>query len=72
MVCFHFTIKPNIYGTIAAKIFGLKVINNITGLGTTFIHKNFVTVIVRLLYKISQPFADKVLCQNQDDLEPYL
>lgn len=69
MVCFHFTIKPNIYGTIAAKIFGLKVINNITGLGTTFIHKNFVTVIVRLLYKISQPFADKVLCQNQDDLE---
>lgn len=69
MVCFHFTIKPNIYGAIAAKLLGLKVINNITGLGTTFIHNNFISMIVRLLYRISQPFADKVFCQNQDDLE---
>jgi len=67
LICFHFTIKPNIYGTIAAAIFRVKVINNITGLGTTFIHKNFISCIVKFLYLISQPFAYKILCQNDDD-----
>ena len=31
-ICFHFTVKPNIYGTLAAAILGVKIINNITGL----------------------------------------
>ena len=38
-----FTIKPNILGNIAAFFFNIKVINNVTGLGTTFIKKNYLT-----------------------------
>lgn len=68
-ICFHFTVKPNIYGTLAAAMLNIKIVNNITGLGTTFIHKDFVSHIVRFLYLISQPFAFKVLCQNNDDFE---
>lgn len=66
-VVFHFTIKNNIYGTIAAKICNIKAINNISGLGTAFIHNNLTTKIVRLLYRISQPLAYAIYCQNKDD-----
>ena len=35
----HFTIKPNIYGSIAARMLNIPVINNITGLGTVFFER---------------------------------
>ena len=52
-ICFHFTIKPVIYGSLINKIFNIRVINTITGLGTTFIEKKWYTKIVEFLYKIS-------------------
>ena len=33
IVC-HFTVKPNIYGSIAARVFKVSSLNKITGLGT--------------------------------------
>ena len=30
----HNSIKPNVYGSLAARFLGIKVINNISGLGT--------------------------------------
>ncbi len=65
----HFTIKNNVYGTWAARVLGVPVINNVSGLGTAFIRKGLVSAIVRLLYKTSQPFAYRVFCQNREDLE---
>ena len=35
----HYTIKPVIYGSMAAANIGIPFINNITGLGTAFIKK---------------------------------
>ncbi|OEE86162.1 glycosyltransferase [Enterovibrio norvegicus FF-162] len=67
-VVLNFTIKNNIYGTLAAKLFGPMIVNNVSGLGTVFIKKSITTKIVKLLYKLSQPFADVVFCQNSDDL----
>jgi len=64
---FHFTIKNNLYGTIAAKINGIPSINNISGLGTAFLEKSLTTFIVKILYKVSQPLAHKVYCQNIED-----
>jgi len=64
---FHFTIKNNIYGTWAAKLAGVKAVNNVSGLGTAFINDNLTSKVVRLLYKVSQPFAHKVFCQNSED-----
>ncbi|WP_066354358.1 glycosyltransferase family 4 protein [Aliarcobacter skirrowii] len=70
-VVLHYTIKPNIYGTIACSMLGIKTINNIAGLGTLFIKQNFVTKIAKWLYKYSQSKADKIFFQNRDDFEMF-
>lgn len=71
-IILHNAIKPNIYGTIAAKYLGIPVINNISGLGTLFIKKSISTVIAKRLYKFSQHKADKVFFQNSDDLNLFI
>jgi glycosyltransferase involved in cell wall biosynthesis len=63
----HFTIKNNVYGTWAARALGVPAINNVSGLGTAFIRRGLVPMIVRLLYKTSQPFAHRIFCQNEED-----
>ena len=65
---FHFTIKNNIYGAIAARFAGINSFSNITGLGTAFINKPFLSIIVKILYKFSQSKCIKVFCQNEEDL----
>ncbi|MDR3258911.1 MAG: glycosyltransferase family 4 protein [Fusobacteriaceae bacterium] len=67
----HYTIKPNIYGTIAAKILNIPVINNITGLGDTF-GTSKLAMIVKILYKISFKFPKKVFFQNDDDMQIFI
>jgi glycosyltransferase involved in cell wall biosynthesis len=64
---FHFTIKLNIYGTLAASLCKIPAVNNISGLGTAFLEEGFLNWIVKLLYKVTQNFAFKIFCQNQDD-----
>lgn len=68
----NFTIKPNIYGTLAAKLAGVPVINNVTGLGDIFDTENLTSKIVKVLYKISFRFPKRVFFQNNDDLEIFL
>lgn len=67
-----FTIKPVIYGCIAAKFAKVKPIVMITGLGTAFITKNWLTNIVRLLYKFSLTSAKTVFFQNNDDKDLFI
>ncbi|MCC5945993.1 MAG: glycosyltransferase family 4 protein [Bernardetiaceae bacterium] len=71
-VILHYTIKPNIYGTLAAKALSIPVINNVTGLGTVFIHRGISSRVARLLYKISFRFPALVFFQNGDDLNLFL
>lgn len=71
VIC-HNAIKPNIYGTIAAGMLKIPVVNNISGLGTLFIKKSFSTQIAKLLYKFSQRKASKIFFQNKDDLNLFL
>jgi len=70
-IVLHYTIKPNIYGTIACNLLGIKTVNNIAGLGSLFIKQNFVTKIAKFLYKYSQGKADKIFFQNSDDYEMF-
>jgi len=65
----HYTIKPVLYGSLGAGKLGIPFINNITGLGTAFIKKNWVTWLVKKLYQLSQKKADHVFFQNADDRE---
>jgi len=69
---FHYTIKPNIYGTIAAKLCNIPSIAITTGLGYAFINDNLITKIVKLLYKFSFKFACQVWFLNQDDYQVFI
>ncbi len=72
-VYLHYTIKPGIYGTLAAKLAGSGcIINNVCGLGTIFLQKNWVTAVALFLYKISYRFADHVFFQNEGDMKLFL
>ena len=62
-----YTIKPNVYGSLAAHCFGVPVINNIAGLGTVFIKNTLLTAVVRGLYKLSLRSSAKIFFQNEDD-----
>lgn len=69
VAAFHFTIKNNIYGTWAARLNDVPAVNNVSGLGTAFIRKGPVGVIVRFLYRLSMPLAHLVFCQNEEDFK---
>jgi len=71
-VVLHYTIKPNIYGNIACRLQGIPTINNISGLGTVFIKKSFITIIAKWLYRYSLSSSFKVFFQNQDDMNIFL
>jgi glycosyltransferase involved in cell wall biosynthesis len=71
-VILHYTIKPNVYGTLAATLLKIPVINNVCGLGTVFLKNNFVSAIAIFLYRISFRFANKVFFQNSDDLNLFI
>jgi glycosyltransferase involved in cell wall biosynthesis len=68
-IILHFTIKPNVYGTLAATFLRIPVINNVCGLGTVFLKDGLVSMIAKLLYKISFRFPKKVFFQNAEDLK---
>jgi glycosyltransferase involved in cell wall biosynthesis len=71
-VVLHFTIKPNIYGTLAARLAGVPSINNVSGLGTVFIVENLVSKVARGLYRLAFQFPHKVFFQNNDDRELFI
>jgi glycosyltransferase involved in cell wall biosynthesis len=71
-VVLHYTIKPNIYGTLAASILRIPVINNVCGLGTVFLKDNLVSAVAIFLYRFSFRFAKKIFFQNQDDLKLFV
>lgn len=66
---FHYTIKPNIFGTLAAASCGLKSIAVISGRGHSFSKKNFLFTLTKLLYKHALPFSNEVWFVNKDDKE---
>ena len=66
-IIFHYTIKPNIYGTYAAYKNKIKNIAVITGLGYTFLNKGIVSKVAIILYKFALNKANKIWFLNVDD-----
>lgn len=62
-----YTIKPNIFGSIACRVLGISVINNISGLGSAFITESFLTTVVKFLYRVALSRSSKIFFQNPDD-----
>lgn len=69
---FNSTIKPNIYGTLAAEKLGIPTINNVSGLGNIFINDNATTKIVKTLYRRAYKSPKKVFFQNDDDMNLFI
>ena len=67
-----YTIKPNLYGSFAANVLGIPVVNNIAGLGTAFIRDGWLTRLVRLLYKAALMRSHHVFFQNEDDMKLFM
>jgi glycosyltransferase involved in cell wall biosynthesis len=62
-----YTIKPNVYGSLAAHALRIPVINNVSGLGTAFIRNSWLTSVVKHLYRLALRHSDMVFFQNRDD-----
>jgi glycosyltransferase involved in cell wall biosynthesis len=80
-VTFSYTIKPVIYGTLAAWILSVpRRFAMITGLGYTFaapgeqeeMKRRVVRTIAQFLYKLALRRATKVFFQNSDDLNEFV
>ena len=62
-----FTIKPVVYGSIAAKFLKVRSIPMITGLGTVFITASWLTKLVKMLYRFALSSVSVIFFQNVDD-----
>ena len=67
-----YTVKPNVYGSLAARVLGIPVVNNIAGLGTVFIRDSWLTRLVRLLYKTALSRSHHVFFQNDEDMQMFV
>lgn len=71
-VVLHYTIKPNIYGSLAAALLGIKSVSTITGGGYTFLTRGLLPRLILGLYKLALGFPETVFFQNQDDRRTFV
>lgn len=63
----QYTIKPNIYGSIAGFLTGKKTVSTVTGLGYIFLNEGFSSTVGKWLYRFAFKFSHLVYFQNADD-----
>lgn len=66
-VVLSYTIKANIYASLAGKISQVPVICNVSGLGTVFLVKGIVGKMAMMLYRLAFRFSSYIFFQNEDD-----
>lgn len=62
---FHYTIKPNVYGTWAAHSLGLRSSAMIAGLGHVYSSGGPGSAVARLMYKCALRYSERVLVLNR-------
>lgn len=67
-----FTIKPNLYSSISARILNLPILINITGLGQGFSSSILLKKVLIFVSKISFRNVNTVFFQNNDDKKVFL
>lgn len=68
----HYTIKPNIYGSLAAHAAGITSLCITTGLGYTFVNENWISGVARWLYRLAFRYPREVWFLNEDDRQAFL
>ena len=71
-LCLLYTVKPNVFGSLASSSLGIPFINNVSGLGATFIQGGWLKKFVSALYKLAFKKSNRVFFQNSDDLRLFL
>jgi glycosyltransferase involved in cell wall biosynthesis len=71
-ICLFYTVKPNVYGSLASAICGIPFINNVSGLGAVFIQGGWLRRFVSALYRLAFRNSNRVFFQNRDDLGLFL
>lgn len=66
-----YTVKPNIYGGMAAKKLKVPYYTNITGLGSAF-QKSLLKLLVVRLYRFSLKKSKMIFFENQDNLNTFI
>lgn len=69
---FHYTIKPNIYGSIAAHRLGIRSSCMIAGLGHVYTRGGLGNRIARGMYRYAMRYPERVLVLNQSNYETLL
>lgn len=67
-----FTVKPNIYGALAARLTGTPAISTVTGLGSSFLSGGALEKLVRSLYRLAFSNVRAVMFQNSADREHFV
>jgi glycosyltransferase involved in cell wall biosynthesis len=68
-IALHYTIKPNIYGALAANKSNVKCICNVTGLGYVFLKTSLVNNLIKRFFKFALNKSDIIVLQNDEDKE---
>ncbi len=63
----HYTIKPNIYGSLAAMALGLPSVAVVSGAGHAFAHKGWLNSIAKLLLRKALRYSREVWFVNPED-----
>lgn len=71
-IIFGFTIKPNIWGAIAARKYNVPFVANITGLGSAVENPGFLQKITVLLYKYSFSKIQTIFFQNKENQQFFI
>lgn len=64
-----YTVKPNIYGSLACQFSKVPYLNNITGLGTVLQSDSIVAKLILFLQKLAYRKSTCIFFQNQDNYE---
>jgi glycosyltransferase involved in cell wall biosynthesis len=67
-----YTIKPNIYGSLAAASLGIPSIPNVSGLGTAFMRAGVLQWTVSRMYRVGFRRAPVVFFQNPEDRQLFV
>ena len=68
-IVLSYTIKPNIYGGIAARKYKIPQLANITGLGTAVENPGMLQRLIVVLYKFAFKKTKKIYLQNEENLQ---
>lgn len=71
-VVLSYTIKNNIFGALAARLLGIPILPNVSGLGTAFLSGGILRIVAKTLYKVAFTNNTVVFFQNNEDRKLFI